>query len=57
MNINAQNAWLHPISREIQSNTPLRLSTLDNPNEDMQIYQVNYLMIMLSQVVKLRIKV
>lgn len=39
MNINAQNAWLHPISREIQSNTPLRLSTLDNPNEDMQIYQ------------------
>ncbi|MFV5616536.1 protein FilF, partial [Acinetobacter baumannii] len=39
MNINAQNAWLHPISREIQSNTPLRLSSLDNPNEDIQIYQ------------------
>ncbi|MBP2606153.1 putative pilus system protein FilF [Acinetobacter calcoaceticus] len=39
MNVNAQNAWLHPISREIQSTTPLRLSLSDNPNEDLQIYQ------------------
>jgi len=39
MNVNAQNTWLHPISREIQSTTPLRLSPSDNPNEDIQIYQ------------------
>ncbi|MBJ8499215.1 putative pilus system protein FilF [Acinetobacter oleivorans] len=39
MNVNAQNTWLHPISREIQSTTPLRLSLSDNPNEDIQIYQ------------------
>jgi len=39
MNVNAQNAWLHPISREIQSTTPLRLSLSDNRNEDIQIYQ------------------
>ncbi len=24
MNINAQNAWLHPTNREIQSNTPFK---------------------------------
>lgn len=39
LNANAQNAWLNPISREIQPTTPLRLSTSDNPNEDLQIYQ------------------
>lgn len=39
MNVKAQNTWLHPISREIQSTTPLRLSLSDNPNEDLQIYQ------------------
>ncbi|MFV7441115.1 protein FilF [Acinetobacter pittii] len=39
MNVNAQNTWLHPISREIQSTTPLRLSLSGNRNEDLQIYQ------------------
>ncbi|WP_127494413.1 putative pilus system protein FilF [Acinetobacter calcoaceticus] len=39
LNVNAQNAWLNPISREIQPTTPLRLSASDNPNEDLQIYQ------------------
>lgn len=39
LNANAQNGWLNPISREIQSTTPLRLSTSNNPNEDLQIYQ------------------
>lgn len=39
LNVNAQNAWLNPVSREIQPTTPLRLSSSDNPNEDLQIYQ------------------
>lgn len=39
LNANAQNAWLNPISREIQPTSPLRLSASDNPNEDLQIYQ------------------
>ncbi|WP_192455589.1 putative pilus system protein FilF [Acinetobacter oleivorans] len=39
LNVNAQNAWLNPISREIQPTTPLRLSPSDNPNEDLQVYQ------------------
>ena len=39
LNANAQNAWLNPISREIQPTTPLRLSASDNPDEDLQIYQ------------------
>lgn len=39
LNVNAQNAWLNPISREIQPTSPLRLSASDNPNEDLQIYQ------------------
>ncbi|WP_445535378.1 putative pilus system protein FilF [Acinetobacter sp. G18] len=39
LNVNAQNNWLNPISREIQSTTPLRLSFSNNPNEDLQIYQ------------------
>jgi len=39
LNVNAQNAWLNPVSREVQPTTPLRLSSSDNPNEDLQIYQ------------------
>ncbi|MFY0034757.1 protein FilF, partial [Acinetobacter baumannii] len=39
LNVNAQNNWLNPVSREIQSTTPLRLSFSNNPNEDLQIYQ------------------
>lgn len=39
LNANAQNAWLNPISREIEPTTPLRLSASDNPDEDLQIYQ------------------
>jgi len=39
LNVNAQNTWLNPVSREVKSSTPLRLSFSDNPNEDLLIYQ------------------
>ncbi len=39
LNVNAQNNWLNPVSREVQSTTPLRLSFSNNPSEDLQIYQ------------------
>ena len=39
LNVNAQNNWLNPVSREVQSTTPLRLSFSNNSSEDLQIYQ------------------
>ncbi|MBJ9723490.1 protein FilF [Acinetobacter calcoaceticus] len=35
----AQNGWLSPITMEIQSSQPLRLSVDSNANNDLQIYQ------------------
>ncbi|MDB0117133.1 protein FilF [Acinetobacter baumannii] len=43
MTANAQKNWINPISREIQSNTPLILSISDDTNEDLQIYQGKFI--------------
>ncbi|EEY75787.1 hypothetical protein HMPREF0012_03409 [Acinetobacter calcoaceticus RUH2202] len=38
-----QNGWLNPISKDIQSTQPLRLSVDSNVNNDLQIYQGKFL--------------
>lgn len=38
-----QNGWLNPISKDIQSTQPLRLSVDSNANNDLQIYQGKFM--------------
>ncbi|MDM1021907.1 hypothetical protein QSV37_16655 [Acinetobacter sp. VNK23] len=41
--VNAQNAWLEPVNREIQSNQPLRFSLNANANEDLFLKQGKFM--------------
>lgn len=46
LNVNAQNNWLNPVSREIQSTTPLRLSFQIIQTKIYRFIKENSLMIM-----------